>query len=284
MSRSLSHLRRFLFYVGCCGPLLFVGYINAAESAAKAAPAPQAEPANASKEKWVSLFNGKDLTGWTPKIRGHKAGENWNDTFRVNDGLLQVRYDKYDKYNERFGHLYHNDQFSHYRIRLEYRFVGDQCPEGPGWAIRNSGIMVHGQTPESMELEQDFPASIEVQLLGGDGKNNRTTGNLCTPGTNVVYNGKLHLPHCTNSKSKTFHGDQWVTAEVEVHGNKLIKHIINGETVIEYSEPQLDERDASAQKLLKAGAEKQLSKGTISLQSESHPCDFRKIEILALKE
>ncbi len=176
--------------------LMIGGSLSAAE--------PAAEKKDAAKENWVSLFNGKDLTGWTPKIRYQKAGENWKNTFRVEDGLLKVRYDQYDKFNECFGHLYTNDLYSKYRIRLEYRFVDEQCPGGPGWALRNSGIMVHGQKPETMALDQDFPVSIEVQLLGGDGKKDRTTGNLCTPGTNVVMDGKLFTPHCVNSKSKTY--------------------------------------------------------------------------------
>lgn len=139
--------------------------------------------AQSNKEEWESMFNGKDLSKWKPKIRNHPAGENFGNTFRVEDGKLVVRYDAYDKFDERFGHLFYYKQFGYYRIRLEYRFVGDQAKEGPGWAIRNSGIMVHGQSPESMGLKQDFPVSIEVQLLGGDGKNKRTTCNLCTPGT-----------------------------------------------------------------------------------------------------
>jgi hypothetical protein len=188
------------------------------------------------------------------------------------------------EFKERFGHLFFDEPFSHYRLRVEYRFVGEQLPDGPGWAFRNSGLMLHGQTPESMELGQDFPASIEVQLLGGGGSGRRTTANLCTPGTHVVMDGQLITRHCTNSRSKTYHGDQWVTVEIEVRGNKVINHWIDGEVVLSYTEPQLDENDASAKRLLDAGHPKMLSAGTISLQSESHPVEFRKVEILRLPE
>jgi hypothetical protein len=236
-------------------------------------------------EGFVSLFNGKDLTGWTPKVRGYKLGENYGNTFRVADGLLQVRYDKYEQFDEKFGHLFYKESFSHYILRLEYRFVGDQCKGGPGWATRNSGIMFHGQKPETMTLDQKFPVSIEYQLLGGLGKGARPTGNMCTPGTNVKYNEKLYTVHCTNSKSKTFDGDVWVTAEVEVHGSAKVIHRINGEVVMEYSEPQLDPKDPDAAPLVKARDGKLLiEEGSISLQGESHPCDFRKIEIKLLKK
>jgi hypothetical protein len=238
-----------------------------------------AKPKN---EGWVQLFNGKDLKDWNIKIKGFPLGENYLNTFRVEDSLLKVRYDGYQKFDNHFGHIFYKHSYSHYKIRAEYRFVGEQAPGGPGWAFRNSGIMIHGQSAKSMELEQDFPVSIEVQLLGGNGKEERSTLNLCTPGTNVVMNGQLWTQHCTNSTSKTYHGDQWVTVEVEVRGDSIIRHTIDGQTVLEYSQPQLDERDANYPKLLPADKNKLLKKGSISLQAESHPIDFRKVELLNL--
>jgi hypothetical protein len=232
--------------------------------------------------KWVSLFNGKDLTGWTPKIRGREAGDNFKDTYRVENGVIKVDYSKYEKWDNRFGHLFFEKKFSNYRLKVEYRFTGEQIKDGPGWAFRNSGIMIHSESPKTMELEQDFPASLEVQLLGGSGKGERSTGNLCTPGTHVVMEDKLVTTHCINSKSKTFDGDQWVTIEVEVHGNGTIRHLINGEEVISYSKPQLGGEDHSEQ-LIKVAGDKMLSEGYICLQSESHPVEFRKIEIMELK-
>jgi Domain of Unknown Function (DUF1080) len=241
------------------------------------------EPAPGTKEGWIPLFNGKDLDGWIPKIRGHNLGDNFGDTFRVENGVLKVSYDHYTRFNGQFGHLFYKTPFSNYRLRVEYRFVGDQCPGGPSWAYRNSGAMLHGQTAESMEKDQDFPVSIEVQLLGGNGRDKRSTANVCTPGTNIVMGDKLITQHCNDSKSKTYHGDQWVTVEVEVHGNGVIKHFVNGELVLEYEKPQLDDRDPQGRRFIKNG-DKMLSGGTISLQSESHPIEFRKVEILPLRE
>jgi len=232
--------------------------------------------------KWISLFNGKDLTGWKVKIKGHALGDNHGNTFRVEDGVMKVGYDKYTKFNAKFGHIFYEKPFSHYIIRVEYRFTGKQVPGGPGWAFRNSGIMLHGQPPESMGKDQNFPVSIEVQLLGGRETGNRPTANLCTPGTHVVFNGKLLKRHCTNSKSQTYRGDRWVIVEVEVRGSEVIRHKVDGKTVIEYTKPQLDENDKDAKKLL-AKQGKLLSGGSISLQSESHPVEFRKVELLPLK-
>jgi hypothetical protein len=231
---------------------------------------------------WVPLFNGKDLDGWKVKIKGYDLGDNYGDTFRVENGVLKVSYDHYSKFDQKFGHLFYKAPFSHYKLRVEYRFVGDQCPGGPTWALRNSGVMIHGQTPESMRKDQDFPVSIEVQFLGGNGRDERPTANVCSPGTHIVMGGKLITQHCNNSTSKTYHGDQWVNVEVEVHGNGNIVHKVDGETVLEYEKPQYDDRDPDGKRLIKNG-EKMISEGTISLQSESHPIEFRKVEILPLK-
>lgn len=234
-------------------------------------------------EEWIQLFNGKNLDGWTPKIKGFDLGENFANTFRVENGAICVRYDGYTNFNNCYGHLFYKEPFSNYVLRIEYRFLDKQVAGGAGWALRNSGVMIHCQAPETIGKNQDFPVSIEVQFLGGDGKNPRSTCNLCTPGTHVVYEGKLWTPHCTNSKSKTFSGDQWVTAEVEAHGNGKIIHRVNGEQVMEYEKPQLDPNDGDAKKLIKDG-NVMLFGGYISLQSESHPIEFRKVEIRKLAE
>lgn len=242
--------------------------------------AEEADSKNSSEGEWIQLFNGKDLSGWTPKIRGYEVGDNFANTFRVEDGVMKVSYDGYDKFNNRFGHLFYNHPYSRYKFRVEYRFVGDQCPGGEGWAFKNSGVMIHGQEPKTMGKDQSFPVSIEVQLLGGKGMGTRTTGNLCTPGTHVVMDGKLLTQHCFNSKSETYNGDEWVTLEIDVDGDKVITHKINGEQVLQYEKPQYDPKDKDAEKLIPADGDLRLSGGTISLQSESHPIEFRKVEIL----
>lgn len=233
---------------------------------------------------WIQLFNGKDLKGWKPKIKGHKLGDNFGKTFRVENGVLKVSYDGYDRFDNQFGHLAYEKPFSRYRLRIEYRFVGRQTPGGPDWALRNSGVMLHGQAPETMRLDQDFPVSIEAQFLGGNCGGARPTANVCSPGTHIVMDGKLVTRHCNDSKSKTYDGDQWVTVEIEVNGG-AIKHIVDGETVLAYSEVQLDETDADAQTILAGnGGKKALEGGYLYLQAESHPLEFRKVELLPLSD
>jgi hypothetical protein len=189
--------------------------------------------------QWLQLFNGRDLSDWTIKFAKHDLGENFRNTFRVEEGLLKVRYDQWPKFDGEFGHIFYKDPFSYYLLAAEYRFVGEQVAGAPSWAIRNNGLMLHSPHPRTMLKDQDFPISLEIQLLGGLGKGPRTTANLCTPGTNVVLNGQLHTPHCTNSTSQTYDGDQWVRVEVLVHGDDLVRHIIDGKSVLEYSKPQI---------------------------------------------
>jgi hypothetical protein len=232
---------------------------------------------------WIPLFNGRDLDGWTVKIAGHDLGDNFGDTFRVEDGLLKVAYDHYDRFQGRFGHLFYRTPYSHYRLRAEYRFRGRQLRGGPSWAERNSGIMIHGQSPGSMPKDQQFPVSVEVQLLGGTGRGPRPTANVCTPGTAVMVDGR-RVTQCAGSQSATFEGNRWVWVEIEVRGSEAVTHSVNGEPVLTYRDLQLDGDDPDGRRLLDAGASLALGRGTISLQSESHPVEFRRVELLPLGE
>jgi len=231
---------------------------------------------------WIQLFNGQDLLDWDVKLTGRELNDNFGDTFRVEDGVLKVSYDAYDEFADDYGVLVYKEAFSYYVIAVEYRFTGDQLRGGPDWAIRNSGIMIHSQPAESMTNNQDFPISIEVQLLGGTGEGDRPTANLCTPGTHVVMGDSLITTHCIRSKSKTYHGDAWVRVEVEVLGDSLITHRIEGEDVLSYQMPQIgggvvDNYDPDFKE-----DGKRLMSGFIGLQSESHPIEFRKVELLSL--
>ncbi|MGZ0015296.1 3-keto-disaccharide hydrolase [Yeosuana sp. AK3] len=230
-------------------------------------------------ENWILLFNGKDLTGWTAKISGYPLGDNFYNTFRVENGILKVSYDGYDNFDDSFGHLFYERPFSNYILKLQYRFVGQQIKGGQDWAKKNSGVMIHSQSPESMDLNQAFPVSLEVQLLGGIEKPiERSTGNLCTPGMHVTINDTFTTEHCIPSSGPTFYGDEWIDLEIEAHHDSLIIHRINGKDVIKYSKPIFGgEFNTNFQE------GNPVKGGYISLQSESHPIEFKNIKLLELK-
>ena len=240
---------------------------------------------NPSQNEWVTMFNGKDIDHWTTKIHHYKVGDNHGATFRVEDDILKVRYDQYEgDFNERYGHLYYDTPYSYYHISLEYRFVGELHPGAPSFTILNSGIMFHSQDPKTMPMEQDWPISVEMQFLAGleEGKE-RPTGNMCSPGTDVVYEGKIDPRHCISSSSETYFGDQWVKAEAIVLGDSLITHIINGKSVLQYSKPQIGGGVANRfDPRIKVDGTP-LKEGFIALQSEGQPIDFRNIKIKNLK-
>ena len=231
------------------------------------------------KQEWHSLFNGKDLAGWTVKIAHHPLGENYANTFRVDDGAIKVSYDGYSKFENRFGHLYTNQPYSRYVLRLEYLITGQGINDAPHWAKLNSGVMIHAQSPLSMRVEQGFPVSMEFQFLAAKATAGTQTANAVTPGTNLVLNGKLLTDHIIDSKSKLYPLDEWVTAEVEVRGDEEVIHRINGVEVLRYQQPQLDPTDKDAQNLLSSGAPLRLSFGHIALQAEGQPIWFRNIKI-----
>ena len=238
----------------------------------------------ADKEEWQTLFNGKDIKDWVSKINHHETGDNFGNTFRVEDGMVKVRYDRYDSFNEQFGHLYYKQPFSYYHLVFEYRLVGEWRKDAPEYTLKNSGVMIHSQDPKTMPKEQDWPISIEFQILGGLGDGNpRPTGNMCSPGTDVVFHGVIDSRHCIPSTSKTYDGDQWVKGEVIVLGDSLITHIINGDTVLQYSKPQIGGGVVhNYDPKIKLDG-KLLTEGFIALQSEGQPVDFRNIKILNLK-
>lgn len=232
--------------------------------------------------KWKALFNGRNLDGWTVKIAGHPLGNNFGNTFRVKDGVLQVRYDQYDSFRNRFGALYYNQPLTNYRLKVEYRFVGATTPGAPTWGFRDGGIQYHGQDPATMALEQQFPVCLEYNLHGGNGQAERPVGEICTPGTKVEIDGLRNATFCTPAKVKrTFHGDIWVTAEIEVK-DSIVTHFVNGEQILQYKNPRYDSAHAIGKTLIRNGQDKVRS-GFISIQSNSHPMEFRKIELLEYK-
>lgn len=260
--------------------IVLLAYLPAVPGLAQSASA----RSNPDEREWIQLFNGRDLTGWTPKFTKHDLGVNLHNTVRVEDGLLKIVYDDWQKFDGEFGHVYYQDPFSYYIIAAEYRFARDQVPGGPGWAMRNNGLMLHAQDPKTMLKDQDFPISIEVQLLGGlSNGQRRTTANLCTPGTNVVMQGKLITAHCINSSSSTYDGDQWVRVEVEVHGSERMRHLIDGEVVLEYTDPQIGGGSVSPVDPAVKIDGTLLTSGYITIQAETAPIDFRKIELLNLE-
>ena len=238
---------------------------------------------NAQENKWISIFNGKDLDGWTIKFSGHDIGKNFRDTFRVENGMLRIVYDNYTNFEEAYAHIFYKEKLSNYKLKFDYRFTGKQVLNSEIWNIRNSGIMFHSQSPESMYFDQDFPASVENQLLGGlkDGKK-RPTGNICTPGTDFQIQGIRMQKHCYRSSSKTYFGDQWVSAAIEVRSDKSIKHFINGNLVYEYDNTRVIPGEEDSAHFIKKPIP--LKDGFIALQAESHPIDFKNIMLMKLEE
>lgn len=251
-------------------PLLLLGACNAGQKQEK------------TSGEWVSIFNGKDLDGWIPKVAGAPAGVNTLNVFRVENGLLKVAYDQYDKFNNRYGHLFYKEKLSRYKLRVEYRFVGELLPDAESFCYRNSGVMIHSQSPESMGTNQYWPVSLETQLLGSTDSLQQRTANLCTPGTTICWKGKMTEEHIIPSTSKYYYGDQWVTVEIIVDGAKSISHVIEGDTVLTVSKPQIGGFLLPENYPIPVGAI--IDSGYISLQGEGQPIDFRKIELMKLDE
>lgn len=229
-------------------------------------------------EQWIRLFNGTNLDDWIVKIHHHDVGVNAGNTFRAEDGMIKVRYDQYGDFNEQFGHLFYKTPFSDFHLKLEYRFSGELQKGAPSYTLLNSGVMFHSQDPRTILKEQNWPISIEMQFLAGlgDGKP-RPTGSMCSPGTDIVYRGRIYDGHCLNSSSKTYAKNEWVKAELIVRHDSLITHVINGDTVLQYSKPTMGGGIVTGYDTALWRPGTPLTAGYVALQSEGQPVEFRNI-------
>ncbi|MGL4631827.1 MAG: 3-keto-disaccharide hydrolase [Leadbetterella sp.] len=236
-------------------------------------------------QKKIRLFDGKTLKNWTPKLYHHEVGDNYQNTFRVHKGTIQVRYDGYESFGDRYGHLFYKSPFSHYKLSLEYKFTGKWMPDAPWYTELNSGVMFHSQSPQSILKEQDWPISVEFQFLAEKSPQiPRTTGNMCSPGTHIFYNGVKDTRHCIDSKSKSYPPDRWIKAELIVLGDSLITHIIEGDTVMQYSKPHTGGDMANGTNPCLSFPDTPLYQGYIGLQSEGQEIDFRNIYLIDLRK
>ncbi len=235
------------------------------------------------QNEWQTLFNGKNLEGWLVKFYHHDLGDNYAKTFRVTDGKIQVCYDDYREFNNRFGHLFYQIPFSSFHLKFEYRFTDKWMKDAPSCTYRNSGIMFHSQDPKTILKEQDWPISVEYQILAGAGDGQpRPTGNMCSPGTEVFFEGEKYPQHCINSSSKTYEWNEWVSGEIIVYGDSLVIHIVNGEQVLQYSKPQIGGGVAKGFDTAIKIDGKPLTEGYIGLQAEGQGIEFREIKIKKL--
>jgi len=237
----------------------------------------------ADEENWQTLFNGKNLDDWIVKIHHHDVGDNYANTFRVKDGVIQVNYDGYDDFDQRYGHLFYKEPFSSYHLKFEYRFTDQWLEDAPSYTFRNSGVMFHSQDPNTILKEQDWPISLEYQMLASEGDGNpRPTGNMCSPGTEVFYKGKMDPRHCINSSSETYNWDEWIMAELIVYKDSLVIHKVNGVKVLEYAKPQIGGGVVNGYDPAIKTDGKPLTDGYIGLQAEGQGVEFKEIKIKKL--
>lgn len=231
---------------------------------------------------WKAIFNGRDLEGWTPKVTGHNVGENPLNGIHVKDGMIRFDYSSFEKFDGRFSHLFYKEKLSSYILRIEYRFAGEMLSDAPSYCYRNSGVMIHSQSAESMDIMQNWPVSLEAQFLGSTSTRKQKTGNICTPGTTISYVGKATSQHCINSTSDYYYDDQWVTIDIVVHGGKEVYHLIAGETIMHYTDPLIGGNLLPEDYPVAVGT--RLTEGYVALQGEGQGIDFRKVELLILND
>ncbi len=253
-----------------------------------------ANKAWAEDSTWVQLFNGKDLSDWDIKFAGKELNVNFNNTFKVVDSAISVDYSGWTRFSDEFGHAANKTKaYSHYLLRVEYQVGPTQVTGGPAWAVQNNGLMVHSQSMASMTLKQDFPISMETQLLGAGntGSNPKNTMNLCTPGTAFYNNpsgGSVNMEHCVPSTATARPAPgTWAWVSVSVMGDSIIRHFNQksptGTPVFTYYRPVYWTGNVANPPANTPANGTPLKSGYIAIQAETHPYKFRKMELLDLE-
>lgn len=160
----------------------------------------------AAEKKAVSLFNGKDLSGWTYHLRDPDV--KMEDVWSVTDGVLVCQ-------GKPAGYIRTKDEFENYKISLEWRW-----PEKGG----NSGLLVH-----TVGKDNVWPKSLEVQLGSGNAGDFWVIGGVTIdmPDIEKRRKGRRHL-NLTDGSEKPI--GEWNTMEVVCDGGEVTVHV-NGELV-----------------------------------------------------
>lgn len=257
--------------------------------------------AGPSDSAWVSMFNKYDTslaTNWDFKITTRAMNVDPLNTFRWavvgSDTVLEVNVSGYTNFNGMFGHIgYKIRPFNYFVVRVEHQFYGSQAPGNPGsWAVQNNGIMHHSQSVASMSLNQNFPVSMEAQLLGpgNTGADNNSSMNLCTPGTSyytVATGGTRNDTHCNTAVTKDRAqalAPNWAWAKVEAYSDSLIRYYFKDSLVLTYYRPvQYNGDNQVSNPSINITTGTPIKGGYILLQSESHGTRFRRVEVLNLE-
>jgi hypothetical protein len=202
--------------------------------------------------KTMSLFNGKDLTGWTADVPEKDKNPDAPASFIVRDGMLV-------SLGVPRGHLLTDSLFRNYRLQVEYRFPGK-----PG----NCGVLVHASRLRA--LSRMFPQSIEVQMQ------HQQAGDFWCIQENIeVPNMEARRPKKEGQNYGGSEGDarrvlnltdgsekpagEWNTMVIEAR-DRTVKVWMNGD-------------------LVNDGFNATADRGKIALQAEGSEVEFRKVEI-----
>lgn len=197
----------------------------------------------------ISLFNGKDLSGWHMDVPALDKDPEGTRPFVVRDGKLV-------SLGTPGGHLITDKSYSNYRLEVEYRFSAT-----PG----NCGVLVHASKPR--RLYDMFPQSMEVQMQSGDAGDFWCIGEDITvpdmearrgPKENwgIDGNKSRRIKNLTDGSEKPV--GEWNQMRIDCTGDGSVRVWVNGDKV-------------------NVGSGCTATKGQIALQAEGSEVEFRKI-------
>ena len=118
----------------------------------------------------IALFNGKNLDGWYPYLKGHGKGENPGSVVSVEDGMLHIAGD------ER-GCLSTEKAYANYRMVVEFKWGEQGYGDREGKAL-DCGFQIHA-TGEEQGFRGLWKYALAAQMIEGG------TGDILVLGDNT---------------------------------------------------------------------------------------------------
>ena len=194
----------------------------------------------------IQLFDGESLSGWTAVLS--KEDVDPATVWSAKDGVLSCT-------GKPSGYIKTDRQFENYKLSVQWRWTGK-----PG----NNGVLVHATTPNALNV---WPKCQEVQLAHENAGDFWVIGSEITtplegvPGYEKMVRGRRHLNFNDGAEKPV---GEWNEMTVICRGD-TITVLVNG-TVVNY------------------GYDSSETKGSVCLQSEGAPIEYKEIVLTPLGE
>lgn len=214
----------------------------------------------------LSLFNGRDLEGWT--VVGRDGDPAAADTWTVSDGVLKAS-------GQPYGYVRTKGAYRDYILRIEWRWVAGPAPTDANGKPRgrNSGVLLHIQGEDKV-----WPTCLEAQLQ------ERFAGDFIAMDMAVVFDELTAM----REKAAAEAGTDTAARERALGARRITRRHESSEKPIgEWNTYEIICRADTVTLVVNGVLQNSatglsISEGAIGLQSEGMPIEFRRVDLTAL--